>query len=79
MTALFEDNQRDLEMAVESLNELIEKPVPGPENPQQRELLAELKQSVLDKTEYCARRRDVLLEDTCKGLLEGRWIYNVEL
>ncbi|KAI8907087.1 hypothetical protein DFJ77DRAFT_484361 [Powellomyces hirtus] len=29
MTALFEDNQRDLEMAVENLNELLERPIPG--------------------------------------------------
>ena len=28
MTTIFEDNQRDLEMAVENLNELIERPVP---------------------------------------------------
>ncbi|KAI8819881.1 ariadne-1 [Fimicolochytrium jonesii] len=31
MTALFEDNQRDLEVAVENLNELLEKPIFGAE------------------------------------------------
>ncbi|KAJ3165249.1 hypothetical protein HDU88_004334 [Geranomyces variabilis] len=31
MRDLFEDNQRDLEMAVENLNELLERPIPGVE------------------------------------------------
>jgi ariadne-1 len=69
-TALFEDNQRDLEMAVETLSELLEKPV-------ELEKVAETKQWVLDKTVYVASRREVLLTDTCRGLLEGRWKFNV--
>lgn len=79
MTSLFEDNQRDLEMAVESLNELIEGALPDPEDPERNRLLAELKQRVLDKTEYCARRREVLLEDSAQGLLEGRWSYTEDV
>ncbi|KAF9181745.1 hypothetical protein BGZ50_005345 [Haplosporangium sp. Z 11] len=66
MTELFEDNQRDLEVAVEALSELLEKPI-------EREKIAELRQQVLDKTVYVAGRREILLEDTAKGLGEGRW------
>lgn len=61
-TELFEDNQRDLEMAVEQLSELLEKPI-------EPEKIAELRQQVLDKTVYCSSRREVVLEDTAKGLL----------
>ncbi|KAI8814532.1 hypothetical protein BJ742DRAFT_746543 [Cladochytrium replicatum] len=71
-TELFEDNQRDLEMAVEHLSHLLEKPI-------EPEKIAELKQQVLDRTQYVSMRREVLLTDTCKGLQEGRWIYNIEL
>ena len=91
-TELFEDNQRDLEMAVESLNELIEQPIPDTdlddedtsnnnssskqkEREERERKMAEMKQQILDKTEYCARRLDVVLEDTAKGLLEERWKY----
>ncbi|KAI9020516.1 hypothetical protein DFJ74DRAFT_673498 [Hyaloraphidium curvatum] len=71
-TELFEDNQRDLEMAVEQLSELLEKPI-------EADKIAELRQQVLDKTVYCASRREIVLEDTAKGLLEGRWSYQDEL
>ncbi|KAK3812183.1 MAG: hypothetical protein J3Q66DRAFT_349608 [Benniella sp.] len=66
MTELFEDNQRDLEVAVEALSGLLEKPI-------EKEKIPELRQQVLDKTVYVAGRREVLLEDTAKGLSEGRW------
>ncbi|KAG0169308.1 hypothetical protein DFQ30_003745 [Apophysomyces sp. BC1015] len=66
------DNQRDLEMATEQLSELLEKPI-------EREKIAELRQAVLDKTVYVKLRREILLEDTAKGLLDGRWRFNVEL
>ncbi|KAK3827425.1 MAG: hypothetical protein J3Q66DRAFT_320238 [Benniella sp.] len=69
MTELFEDNQRDLEVAVEALSELLEKPI-------EREKIAELRQQVLDKTVYVGSRREVVLEDTAKGLAEGRWEFN---
>jgi len=87
-TDLFEDNQRDLEMAVEQLSELLERPLET-----DKAKLQELKQQVLDKSVYCSSRREILLEDTAKGLLgtltgsksgannwiEGRWEYNAEL
>ncbi|KAG0236529.1 hypothetical protein BGW41_000397 [Actinomortierella wolfii] len=69
MTELFEDNQRDLEVAVEALSELLEKPI-------EREKIAELRQQVLDKTVYVDSRREVLLEDTAKGLAEDRWEFS---
>ncbi|KAI7858327.1 hypothetical protein BDC45DRAFT_499369 [Circinella umbellata] len=65
-TAIFEDNQRDLEMATEQLSELLEKPL-------EREKIAQLRQNVLDKSVYVKQRREILLEDTAKGLLDGRW------
>ncbi|RKP24720.1 hypothetical protein SYNPS1DRAFT_16757 [Syncephalis pseudoplumigaleata] len=71
-TALFEDNQRDLEMAVEALSELLEKPI-DPTH------IKELKQDVLNKTSYVAKRRETLLEDTARGLMEERWKYQVTL
>ncbi|TPX51356.1 hypothetical protein SeLEV6574_g00333 [Synchytrium endobioticum] len=71
-TEIFEANQKDLEMAVEQLSELLEKPI-------EPEKIAELKQQVLDKTVYVSSRREVLLTDTTHGLAEGRWQYNVEL
>jgi ariadne-1 len=37
----------------------------------------ELKQDVMNKSVYVTRRREILLEDTAKGLSEGRWEFNV--
>jgi ariadne-1 len=71
-TALFEDNQRDLEMAVEALSELLEQPIDP-------NIIKELKQNVLNKTSYVAKRRETLLEDTAHGLMEDRWKYQVTL
>lgn len=62
LTEMFEDNQKDLEMAVESLSEMFEKPVPE---------LAGLKRDILDKTAYCDRRRCVLLSYTAENLKAG--------
>lgn len=63
ITHIFEDNQKDLEMAVEQLSELFEKPV---------DQLANLKVEMMDKTAYVSSRRIMLLEDTAKGLAEDR-------
>ncbi|KND00779.1 uncharacterized protein SPPG_03892 [Spizellomyces punctatus DAOM BR117] len=86
MTALFEDNQRDLEVAVESLNELLERPIPGVADGVQavnghvgvEESIRELRQQVLDKMGYVKSRREVLLTDTAQGLKEHRWKLNVD-
>lgn len=65
-TVLFEDNQRDLEMAVETLSGLLEQPMDPSKS-------AQLKQQILDKTAYVSSRREVLLTDTSIGLKEQRW------
>ncbi|KAI0948939.1 hypothetical protein AcW1_008674 [Taiwanofungus camphoratus] len=67
---LFEDNQRDLERAVEELSELIESPIDP-------EVIYSLRQKVTDKTVYVAKRNEIMLEDTAKGFLDGRWIWNM--
>ncbi|CAK5265546.1 unnamed protein product [Mycena citricolor] len=67
---LFEDNQRDLEQAVEDLSELLESPI-EPEN------IPALRQKVTDKTVYVQKRNAIVLEDTADGFLDGRWKWNV--
>ncbi|KAK7202999.1 RING finger protein [Myxozyma melibiosi] len=69
-THIFEDNQQDLELAVEHLSLLFGKPIHE---------LAELKVQVMDRTAYCNKRRENLLSDTAKGLAEGRWKYQVQV
>ncbi|KAF7512692.1 hypothetical protein GJ744_000259 [Endocarpon pusillum] len=68
LTAIFEDNQKDLEMAVENLSQMFEKPIPE---------LADLKVDILDKTAYCTKRRVILLSDTAENLKNGVWSFNV--
>ncbi|KAH7155203.1 hypothetical protein B0J13DRAFT_220603 [Dactylonectria estremocensis] len=64
LTEIFEDNQKDLEMAVENLSEMFEKPI--------HELSdAKLKVDIMDKTSYCNKRRVILLEDTAENLAKG--------
>ncbi|KAI8611769.1 hypothetical protein BC830DRAFT_1068454 [Chytriomyces sp. MP71] len=71
-TLLFEDNQRDLEMAVEQLSGLLESQFePGK--------LTTLKQQVIDKSVYVAGRRDVLLTATSKDLLEGKMVWDTDV
>jgi ariadne-1 len=70
LTEIFEDNQKDLELAVESLSEMFEKPVSD---------LAKLKVDILDKTSYCNKRRVILLSDTADNLKNGVWSFNVDL
>lgn len=64
LTHIFEDNQKNLEMEVETLSELFERPV---------EQLASLKVEMMDKTAYVNNRRIILLDDTAKGLLEDKY------
>lgn len=66
LTEMFEDNQKDLEMAVENLSEMFEKPV--------AELAdTKLKVDIMDKTSYCNKRRVILLADTADNLANGVW------
>ncbi|KAF1809416.1 hypothetical protein P152DRAFT_452093 [Eremomyces bilateralis CBS 781.70] len=61
-TEIFEDNQKDLEMAVENLSEMFEKPA---------DQLKDLKGDMMDKTSYCNKRRIILLEVTAERLKQG--------
>ncbi|KAK2784616.1 hypothetical protein FQN53_008334 [Emmonsiellopsis sp. PD_33] len=70
LTEIFEDNQKDLEMAVESLSEMFEKPI---------DQLSDLKVDILDKTAYCNKRRVILLSDTAEALKNEEWSFNVDL
>ena len=64
LTEIFEDNQKDLEMAVENLSEMFEKPIQELSDPK-------LKVEIMDKTSYCNKRRVILLEDTADNLARG--------
>jgi len=69
---LFEDNQRDLEKAVEALSELLERPI-------EPETVTSLRQQITDKTVYVLKRNEVMLEDTAQGFLDGRWSWNTDI
>ena len=69
---LFEDNQRDLEKAVEDLSELLESPI-------EAENIPGLRQKVTDKAVYVARRNEIVLEDTANGYVDGRWKWNAKI
>ena len=62
-TEIFEDNQKDLELAVENLSEMFEKPT---------EMLGEVKVEMMDKISYCVKRREILLSTTADELLNGQ-------
>ncbi|KFX98512.1 hypothetical protein O988_04306 [Pseudogymnoascus sp. VKM F-3808] len=72
LTEMFEDNQKDLEMAVENLSEMFEKPV--------GELAdVNLRVDIMDKTSYCNKRRVILLADTADNLANGEWQFTVDM
>ncbi|PSR97740.1 hypothetical protein BD289DRAFT_361919 [Coniella lustricola] len=64
LTEIFEDNQKDLEMAVEALSEMFEKPIAELSD-------LKLKVEIMDKTAYCNKRRVILLDDTAENLANG--------
>ncbi|WFD35316.1 RBR-type E3 ubiquitin transferase [Malassezia cuniculi] len=72
MTELFEDNQRDLEQAVESLSWYLGQPI-------LKKTIPTMRQKVTDLTAYVQKRREILLTDTVQGYQEGRWRWNVEV
>ncbi|KAI6233073.1 RBR-type E3 ubiquitin transferase [Aphelenchoides fujianensis] len=67
-TSIFEDNQRDLELATEHLSELLER-----ELDVEREKLKVWKQNVQDKSRYVQQRRVVLLSHVEEGAEEQRF------
>jgi ariadne-1 len=70
-TIIFEQNQRDLEMVVEQLSELLEKPfiVDGGEtgDGKGKMNILEMKQDIMNKSAYVISRREILLKDCCDG------------
>ncbi|KAI1002361.1 E3 ubiquitin-protein ligase [Podosphaera aphanis] len=70
MTEMFEDNQKDLELAVEALSEMFEKTIAELSDPK-------LKVEIMDKTSYCNKRRIILLADTANGLANGAWDFSL--
>ena len=70
LTEMFEDNQKDLEMAVEALSEMFEKPVVELADPK-------LKVEIMDKTSYCNKRRVILLSYTADNLANGVWSWSI--
>ncbi|CAM1504241.1 Fc.00g018320.m01.CDS01 [Cosmosporella sp. VM-42] len=72
LTEIFEDNQKDLEMAVENLSAMFEMPIQELSDPK-------LKVDIMDKTSYCNKRRVILLEDTAENLAKGEWHFNQDL
>ncbi|KAF2457671.1 hypothetical protein BDY21DRAFT_344539 [Lineolata rhizophorae] len=70
LTEIFEDNQKDLELSVENLSEMFEKPT---------DQLQGKKVEIMDRTSYCNKRRIILLNDTAENLKKGVWEFNVEM
>ncbi|KAI8869873.1 hypothetical protein GQ42DRAFT_163139 [Ramicandelaber brevisporus] len=69
---IFFDNQRDLEVAVENLAELLEGQIDMTK-------INELRERVLHYKSYVVSRRNILLDDTAQGMYTGRWEYNVPI
>ncbi|PVU95267.1 hypothetical protein BB561_001921 [Smittium simulii] len=63
---IFEDNQSDLESAVEQLNSIIEKTIDS-------ESIEEIKKTVLNLSSYVSKRQQVLIEDVLSGYADNRW------
>lgn len=68
---IFENNQRDLEIAVEKLCAHLEQDDPSTMD------ITYLKQRVQDLTRYCNRRKEVLILHVEEGFDKGNcWLYN---
>jgi len=67
-SVIFEENQKDLESATETLSEYLERDITS-------ENLADIKQKVQDKYRYCDSRRKVLLEHVHEGYEKDWWEY----
>jgi len=67
-SAIFEDNQKDLESATEHLSEYLERDISA-------ENLVDIKQKVQDKYRYCDSRRKVLLAHVHEGYEKEWWDY----
>lgn len=65
---IFEENQKDLETATETLSEYLERDISA-------ENLVDIKQKVQDKYRYCDSRRKVLLAHVHEGYEKDWWLY----
>lgn len=63
---MFEDNQRDLELATESLSWFLEQDITN-------ESMVQIKQRVQEKYNYCDQRRTILLDHIHEGYENGYW------
>ncbi|OWZ63510.1 hypothetical protein AYX15_04541 [Cryptococcus neoformans] len=72
-TELFEDNQRDLERAVENLSYLLEQNIGEPES------IAKLRHDVTNQAAYVQKRHEIMMDDTLRGHLEHRWEFTVDV
>ncbi|XP_023033858.1 E3 ubiquitin-protein ligase ariadne-1 [Drosophila willistoni] len=63
---IFEDNQRDMEVATEKISECLEREITVKN-------LYEIKKKVLDLTQYCQKRRSVLLLHVREGYEKEWW------
>ena len=68
-TEIFEANQSDLERATEKLSEFLERDI-------NNDNLMELKQKVMDQSNYCNARRLVLLDHVVEGVDKDLWSCN---
>lgn len=66
---IFEDNQKNLEMVVETLSGYLER------EQFTMDKVADLRQEVLDKTKYCEQRCQVLLKHVKEGMERDVWEY----
>lgn len=63
MTELFEDNQRDLERAVEELSHKLESNIAEQE-------ISQVRSEITNRAAYVQKRHEILLDDTLQGYLE---------
>lgn len=63
MTELFEDNQRDLERAVEELSHKLESNIAEQD-------ITEIRYEITNRAAYVQKRHEILLDDTLQGYLE---------
>lgn len=87
-TELFEDNQRDLERAVEQLSGLLESPIEPSSIPELRTNVTNMsvRISCAPRAEadepaqaYVSNRNDIMRDDTLNGYLEKRWEFVIEI
>jgi ariadne-1 len=77
-TIIFEDNQRDLEVATEELSFLLEKEhcLEGEDGPPYTAYYSDFKKNVLDKSNLCNRRCDILLGHVQEGYDQNYWNFS---